>query len=271
MSGGTIQIDRALLNHPIVGYKTKYFKPWIWMLMEARWGDGQKDVGGYVVKLKRGEFAHSLRFISQGTGLTFQEVRTMLAKFEINGLCTKINTGNNNGLTKVTICNYNKYQLRQQANNKQNNERSTSDQHKLEDQIISEKEKDIDKSISKKKKPIEELLEVLPEEIAQAVVDHRKSIRKPLTAYASKLLAGKFNKTGQPEAAAKMMIANGWQGFEVGWFQNQVRKSNGNGNGQYSTKAERSNEVANKYIEAERRQKDVKNRGNQLAISKLQS
>ncbi|MCP5008107.1 MAG: hypothetical protein GY941_29845, partial [Planctomycetes bacterium] len=71
----------------------------------------------------------------------------------------------------------------------------------------------------------------------------------PLTAYASKLLAGKFNKTGQPEAAAKMMIANGWQGFEVGWFQNQVRKSNGNGNCQYKTKADRNQDSVDKARE----------------------
>ncbi|MCP5007913.1 MAG: hypothetical protein GY941_28865, partial [Planctomycetes bacterium] len=220
MSGGTIQIDRALLDHPIVGYKTKYFKPWIWMLMEARWADGQKDVGGYVVKLKRGEFAHSLRFISRGTGLTVKEVRTFLSILERNGMGTKTGTVKGKEVTKVTICNYNKYQLEGQGKGTTKGKVRAQQGHKLEDQRISEKEKDIDKSISKKKKPIEELLEVLPEEIAQAVVDHRKSIRKPLTAYASKLLAGKFNKTGQPEAAAKMMIANGWQGFEVGWFQN---------------------------------------------------
>ncbi len=132
-------------------------------------------------------------------------------------------------------------------------------------------EKDIDKSISKKKRenPLLELVPAIGDDLARAVIDHRKKIRKPLTQYAAKLLANKFRKTEHPKDAAKMMIANGWQGFEVGWFQKQ--KSNGTGNGSYSTKAERSNEVANKYIEAERRQKDVKNRSNQLALGKLQS
>ncbi|MCP4184101.1 MAG: hypothetical protein GY761_12425 [Hyphomicrobiales bacterium] len=60
-------------------------------------------------------------------------------------------------------------------------------------------------------------------------------------------MANKFRKTEHPKDAAKMMIANGWQGFEVGWFQKQ--KSNGNGNGQYKTKADRNQDSVDKARE----------------------
>lgn len=67
--------------------------------------------------------------------------------------------------------------------------------------------------------PRDELLNVLDAARAQAVIDHRQRIRKPLTAHAAKLLAGKFAQCPDPNAAADVMIANGWQGFEPEWMQ----------------------------------------------------
>lgn len=69
--------------------------------------------------------------------------------------------------------------------------------------------------------PRAELEIVLDAERAKAVLDHRQRIRKPLTAHAAKLLAGKFAKVADPNAAADAMIANGWQGFEPQWLENR--------------------------------------------------
>lgn len=71
--------------------------------------------------------------------------------------------------------------------------------------------------------PRDELLVVLDDEHANAVMDHRKRIGKPLTAYAAKLLAKKFAKTPDPLAAADAMVANGWQGFEPHWMDRRDR------------------------------------------------
>lgn len=74
--------------------------------------------------------------------------------------------------------------------------------------------------------PRDELSKVLDAVRAQAVLEHRIKIRKPLTAHAARLLADKFNQCRDgPNAAADAMIANGWQGFELDWYEN--RKSNG--------------------------------------------
>jgi hypothetical protein len=70
--------------------------------------------------------------------------------------------------------------------------------------------------------PKDELATVLDEERAEAVIEHRKRIRKPLTAHAAKLLAAKFGKCRDPVAAADAMIANGWQGFEPDWLDNRT-------------------------------------------------
>jgi len=66
-----------------------------------------------------------------------------------------------------------------------------------------------------------ELLVVLDAERARAVVDHRLRIKKPMSAHAAKLLAGKFARCPDPNAAADVMIGNGWQGFEPEWLDRQ--------------------------------------------------
>ena len=77
-----------------------------------------------------------------------------------------------------------------------------------------------------KKTPREILLECLSPETADGVLAHRKAMRRPLTGRAAQLLAKGFLATADPNAAADMMIARGWQGFKPDWFDNE-RRSNG--------------------------------------------
>lgn len=73
-------------------------------------------------------------------------------------------------------------------------------------------------SASAKPTPRQELLKVLDADRAEAVIEHRQRIRKPITAHAAKLLAGKLSKWHDANEAADAMISNGWQGFEVEWM-----------------------------------------------------
>lgn len=61
----------------------------------------------------------------------------------------------------------------------------------------------------------------LDEVHAQAVLDHRQRIRKPLTAHAAKLMGAEFQKCRDPNAAADLMILKGWQGFSSEWVQRE--------------------------------------------------
>lgn len=76
-----------------------------------------------------------------------------------------------------------------------------------------------------KRTPRDELSDVLDADRAAAVIDHRQRIRKPLTEHAAKLLAGKFRKCADPNAAADAMIANGWQGFEPEWLERRQQSA----------------------------------------------
>ena len=81
------------------------------------------------------------------------------------------------------------------------------------------------------KTPRDFLLECLLPENADGVLASRKAMHRPLTGRAAQLLAKGFLATADPNAAAEMMIARGWQGFKPEWFDNE-RRSNGQQQGQ---------------------------------------
>lgn len=65
--------------------------------------------------------------------------------------------------------------------------------------------------------PQAELSTVLDADRAKAVIEHRQRLRKPLTPRAAHLLAEKFGRTINPNAAADLMIEKGWQSIEPDW------------------------------------------------------
>jgi hypothetical protein len=69
------------------------------------------------------------------------------------------------------------------------------------------------------------LLGCLSAEMTEAVIDHRRAKRSPLTVAAAKLLAKSLVETGDPPAAVEMMIERGWTAIKPSWFERE--KSNG--------------------------------------------
>jgi hypothetical protein len=75
------------------------------------------------------------------------------------------------------------------------------------------------------KELMEILSPVLGDELAEAVIEHRKrTVKKPLTAYAAKLQVKEYLKTGDPQAAAEMQILRGWQAIRADWYFNEIQK-----------------------------------------------
>jgi hypothetical protein len=66
-----------------------------------------------------------------------------------------------------------------------------------------------------------ELGKVLDESHAQAVIDHRNRMRKPMTPYAASRLALSLAQAPDPNAAADEMIERGWQGWKPDWGRGQ--------------------------------------------------
>jgi hypothetical protein len=82
------------------------------------------------------------------------------------------------------------------------------------------------------------LIPVLGEELAAAVIEHRDTLREPLTEYAAKLQVKEYIATGDPVAAAEMQILRGWRSIKNSWFQNEIQKDRRN-------QPKRSNDMAN--------------------------
>ena len=60
--------------------------------------------------------------------------------------------------------------------------------------------------------PSDVLAPVIGEELAEAFIAHRKSIKKPMTEKAAELMAKKLRGFSDPRSAVEEAIMNGWQG-----------------------------------------------------------
>lgn len=75
-------------------------------------------------------------------------------------------------------------------------------------------------SSDSKRTPADELATVLDRDRAEAVVAHRKALRKPLTQRAAQLMAGSLAACPDPAAAADMMLEKGWLTAKPEWMAN---------------------------------------------------
>lgn len=71
-----------------------------------------------------------------------------------------------------------------------------------------------------KSTPRQQLETVLAPNIAEAVIEHRQRLRKPLTAFAAERLAQRLATFPDPNQAAAFMIEKGWQSIEQDWLRN---------------------------------------------------
>lgn len=109
MTGGVFSVSRKVWDHP--AFRKEPFterEAWLWMVGEARWKRGVTRVGDLVVPLERGQLANSTRFAAKIWRWNESKVRRFYArlqKLEMIGLKTDA------GVTVVSICNYDDYQL----------------------------------------------------------------------------------------------------------------------------------------------------------------
>lgn len=73
-------------------------------------------------------------------------------------------------------------------------------------------------TISPRRTPKQALCEVLDDERASALIEHRNRLRAPLTVRAAELLARQLALARDgPAAAADLMLERGWKGFKAEW------------------------------------------------------
>ena len=132
---GWIKLHRKLLDHWIFKNE-KYLKAWIWFLLRANHKENKILMGAEIMDIERGEFVTSIYKICEATGLTSQNVRTLIRLLENDQMINKRTTSK---LTKITILNYDSYQIDQQTDNKQTNKPLTSAQQTANKPVTTDK------------------------------------------------------------------------------------------------------------------------------------
>lgn len=146
MKNGVYAQARAIFDHPM--FKDEPFterEAWSWMCGAAAFKAMTVRVAGQMIDLERGQLAFSQRFLQERFQWSRQRVRGFIAKLELHESITQIPT---KGVTKITLCNYDKWAFGQPDEQPQSNQAVTRQRPKeeelkeLKETTSSEKEED---------------------------------------------------------------------------------------------------------------------------------
>lgn len=222
-----IRVQTSIFDHEVFAAEPfSEREAWLWLISKAAWKDTVHRIGASVMPVPAGSLFVTIREMQAAWKWT--STRRVHQFLELLSSQNMIETSSETGKTLVTVCNYSKYQnaethseTTEGAEAKQ--KRNTKDTSTPDNNTSSLRSEE---RAPAKPTPRGELLAVLDGDHADAVIDHRQRARKPLTVHAAKLLAEKFSRCADPNAAADAMIANGWQGFEPEWMENRQRTIN---------------------------------------------
>lgn len=215
-----IRVQTSIFDHEV--FASEPFserEAWVWLIAKAAWKDTKHRIGHRVVDVPSGSVFLTLREMQAvWRWKSDKRVRSFLLMLEREGM---IETKSDAGKTQVTICNYSRYQEAGRTEDAAGTHGGrTADALKtpVHQNTISEAK-------ASSSTPRGELETVLDAERAGAVLDHRKRIGKPLTAYAAKQLAAKMGLCPDPNFAADEMVSNGWQGFKPEWLETRTQRA----------------------------------------------
>ena len=148
------------MNNGYILLHRKIIKEWEWYsnindtrvfihcLLSANWEDGWFSG----IKIPRGSFATSYKNLAKEVGISIQQLRTSLEHLKSTH---NITHETNKQFSIITIQNYDKYQINQQAEQQTINKRLTNDQQTINNNIINnnkEQKNNIKEKINKKEK-----------------------------------------------------------------------------------------------------------------------
>ena len=105
---GFICISRGIREH-WVWKNPVYFKRWAELIMMANYDNREVSFSCHRLMLQRGQLAVNLSYLSKLWNVSTQAVLKYLVKLEVCGMVTRTV---NDKVTVITICNYDRYQLK---------------------------------------------------------------------------------------------------------------------------------------------------------------
>jgi len=213
-----IRVQTSIFDHELFAAEPMSEREaWLWLISRAAWKETKHRIGNQMISVPVGSFFCTLRELQNAwKWKSDTRVRTFLKTLKNEEM---IALETNAGKTHVTICNYAHYQDAERTENAPlTHEKRTKDTTTPIN--TSSLSSDVKAQAPAKASVKSELMKVLDEGHADALIDHRKTLKKPMTPHAAKLLACEFAKVENPNAAVDLMISSGWQGFKSEWFQN---------------------------------------------------
>ncbi len=223
-------MERGWQDHPLLdGDEYSRRDAWEWLIGEAAWQARRARVNGRMVDIKRGQLTHSYRFMAERWKWSLGRVQRFLADLKNESM---IDTQTDTGQALITICNYEKYQMRAKKSDTAIGTRTGTaaiqERYKEEEG----KEGNIG-SEDKSSSPIG-ARHWLPVSEWEAFKAMRAKIKKPMTEHAEKLALAKLDefraKGHDPTKILNQSILNNWQDL-------YEPKENQNGNAAKNTGA----------------------------------
>lgn len=121
---GHLNVHRKIDEHPLLGtnHSARHF--FLDILRWAAWRDTVFDVKGRPVTIKRGQLMMSRAQLSERTGLSERNIRTLISYLQNYGI-VKIAQEHKRSATIITICNYDLYQSHEPRGDQQADQEPT--------------------------------------------------------------------------------------------------------------------------------------------------
>lgn len=123
-----IKLYRKILDTPIWANE-KALKVWIWCLIKATHKDREQLVGKQVTHLEKGQFVTGRKKASEELNMNDRTIYDYLKLLEKLHM---IRINSNNKFSVITIEKWEEYQIEELQNQQQNDNKSTTNQHKQE-------------------------------------------------------------------------------------------------------------------------------------------
>lgn len=137
---GWIKLHRKIEDH-WMWKNPSYVKAWVYILFRANITEGKAVIGSKIEKVEAGSFITSISNFSEATGLSTKQTRAFWELLEKDKQIVKNTT---NKWTKLTVCNYEQYQIEGQTKDKQRaSRRATGEEERKEEKEKSSKKESL--------------------------------------------------------------------------------------------------------------------------------
>jgi hypothetical protein len=212
MNNGYVKLHRELMDKPIWRQSIPEHKALlITIMMMVNHAPEEWEWQGKKYRCDPGQTITSIDKLQQmaGKGVTTQNVRGALVRFEKLGFLTNVSTKTGR---LITIVNWGEYQANNNVTNKDSNKEVTKNQQRGNKALTPNKNDKNDKNDKNINIPLE------LEEPLEAFMDMRKKIKAPMTDRAKEMLLKKLNELSDGDIKTSIKILdqstmNGWKGI----------------------------------------------------------